>query len=314
MGEMFDNSAQQSAPSNNNVDNQGLQAAAQQPVNPLILALQNEGQAQQAGAEPQQQAAQVGELQPQQSGQDLILGKFKTVDDLANSYKNLEGFSTQTRQEVAQLKSLVDNYQNIIGMLQQQGQQPNQMQPEQAQVVEPQIDNEALLTQFYDDPAGTLSKMIEQKARELINPIQSKLQMDEEQKVWNQRAVDFGKSHPDAGQYAEEMKQALIQFPDLQKSPSAFDIAYNYVKGQKAASLDPANLAKDENFLNQYVLNNPDVKNRVLQTHMQSIQQNTPPPVLGNQVGGQQLGMPEQRPTTLQESTNLLLKALGLRR
>jgi hypothetical protein len=122
MGEMFDNSAQQSAPSNNNVDNQGLQAAAQQPVNPLILALQNEGQAQQAGAEPQQQAAQVGELQPQQSGQDLILGKFKTVDDLANSYKNLEGFSTQTRQEVAQLKSLVDNYQNIIGMLQQQGQ------------------------------------------------------------------------------------------------------------------------------------------------------------------------------------------------
>jgi len=79
------------------------QVDEQPEVDPIAEAILHGG-APQRDEEPTDSGADVVEEAPQE---ELILGKFKSVDDMVEAYKNLESHSTQTNQRLSELEALL---------------------------------------------------------------------------------------------------------------------------------------------------------------------------------------------------------------
>lgn len=268
-------------------DNYSASDPAEAPlVNPLLA--EESGQSENV-------AEQVAET-PSQT--DLLLGKFKTVDDLASAYKNLETFNTQTRQELAQLRQMAQMNNQVPA-------QPQQAQPTVEDIAQL---NEKFLEQFYDNPLEAIKEV----AKVMVEPIQQRIQAEEIQKQWTEKARNFSQEHPDLFDHSQEIAQFFAENPELQMKPNALDIAYNAVKGAKAQPVDPMAYLSDPNFIAK-AAQNEQVRNAVLQAHMQSIKNNPAPSLISAQQGGQQIATPENSPKTLKEGTSQFLKAFGIR-
>lgn len=79
------------------------QVDEQPEVDPIAEAILHGGSPQR-DEEPTDSGADVVEEAPQE---ELILGKFKSVDDMVEAYKNLESHSTQTNQRLSELEALL---------------------------------------------------------------------------------------------------------------------------------------------------------------------------------------------------------------
>jgi hypothetical protein len=265
-------------------ENYGNSDPVEQPiVNPLLA--EESGQSE-IVAEPVQEPTQA----------ELLLGKFKSVDDLQNAYKNLESFATQTRQELAQFKQL------------------NNQQQQPVQQPEPEVDmsqrNEKFLEEFYDNPLKAVSEI----AKSMVEPIQQRIQAEELQKQWVEKARNFSQQHPDLFEHKDDIVQFFQENPEMQMKSNALDVAYAAVKGMKAqAPTDPMAYLNDPDFLSK-VTQNEQVRNAVLQNHMQNIKSKPAPNLISTQPGGQQIATPENSPTTLKESTSQFIKYMTMRR
>ena len=81
------------------------QVDEQPEVDPIAEAILHGG-VPQRDEEPVDSGADVVEEAPQE---ELILGKFKSVDDMIEAYKNLESHSTQTNQRLSELEALLQD-------------------------------------------------------------------------------------------------------------------------------------------------------------------------------------------------------------
>lgn len=251
--------------------------------------------------EPMQQA-------PQSQQEQLILGKFKSPDEVVNAYTSLEQFNTKTRQELAQERQEKEQLRAALEQMQQQ--QTQQMV--QPQVQEPELSaeeiNEQFMNKFYENPTATLQEMLRQMVEPQIAPIQQQYQQQQEQAAWNQEIYDFATSHQDFEQWKPAMQEVLNN-PHIANLPNKLEVAYAMAKGQNYQ--DPNAMLQDQNFVKQNILGNQDIKNQIIQEYLQGLNKGQQAPtVIGGQVGGAMPMTPENQPTTVKEASNIALKML----
>lgn len=276
--------------------------AAMNPEKPA----EAEGQVTDKPAEPTELIENKEETPPQ-----LILGKFKSYEELERAYSNLEGFTTQTRQELSSIKQLLEH--------KQPEEKPPEEAPEEVSEEELAARKEAFLNKFYEDPLRVmeeLNKKAEQRAEEIakqmVAPIFKEREESKKQQEWNTKAVRFKEEHPDMMQYSDKMVKFLETNPEIADKDNAIELAYNYAKGA-SNNISPEEMLKDPEFI-QKIISNENIKNELLKAAAESSRKGNPPSVISSGVssGGKAVASPPQEPKTFKEAGQMFLKSRGL--
>jgi hypothetical protein len=228
-------------------------------------------------------------------------------------YSNLNRTYTQTSQELAQARQMLDHYQTLV-QTQQQVQQP--VQPAQPQFT--QEDRQAFSEKYqellYEDPIEAelykLNSPVYQHftkdaygnnfVKPHIEPIQQYTQEQQTAQQWSTVVQSVQSKYPDLEQYNDQIIQAYQDNPRL--TPDELENVYFQVKGRAQASFTPESLLQDPNFVQQHILSNEQIRNQVLSQYAQNKQQNQPPVVMGTNVGGQMQTLGEVKPKSIKEA------------
>lgn len=262
------------------------------------------------GQQPNQASAGEQPVQQAPNNADaLILGKFKSPEDLANSYSNLERMNTQTRQELAQAQEIAQQAQAAVEQMKQQLQ--SVVNPQQPQLSQEQL-NEQFMNKFYENPTATIQEMLKSIIEPQIQPIQQQIQVQQQQQVWNQAVSNFAQKTPDFDQWKGQMGQVLDANPhlaDLARVPNGLEIAYSMAKGQNYQ--DPSTILQNQDFVKQNILGNQDIKNQIIQEYLQGLQQGSQAPtVINGQTNGSTPVVPEGKPQNMKEARAIAMKIL----
>lgn len=214
---------------------------------------------------------------------------------------------TEQQRYITSLQEQVKAYQQIANMTQQSVQQAPQ---------EPQISsnvqewNEETWQQFYDKPEEIIGNLVQRMVGEKIEPIIQERQ-------WNNEIQNMYNAYPDFDQFIGDVQSLVEQHPERYADrPGGLEEAYFRAKAEKSMySPTPEQLAQDPDFINQYVMNNPQVQTQIVQQYLQQKQQGNQqiPPVMGRGTGGFTPQTPENSPQTLREASRQFMKSIGYR-
>lgn len=254
--------------------------------------------------EPQQPSGEPGTPGPQQ---ELIGGKFKSVDDLLNAYTNIESFATKKAQEAAQYKAMAEQIQNQQSQFQDPA--PEQTSPEE---VDPLEDEEALSELLYSDPVKVIKMIKESAIREAqstVQPLMEREAQAQKQAEWQERVDSFAAEHPDLDRWSESMARVIMENPELRDHPKGLELAYQAAKGQHYAEPpDPTIYLQDQDFVKNNIIGNEEIKNQIIQQYLTELQNGGQPLSIGqSQAGGSTPMTPPKRPASIEEAGEMAL-------
>lgn len=254
--------------------------------------------------EPEQPSGEPGTPGPQQ---ELIGGKFKSVDDLLNAYTNIESFATRKAQEAAQYKAMAEQIQNQQSQFQDPA--PEQTSPEE---VDPLEDEEALSELLYSDPVRVIKMIKESAIREAQSTVQPLLEREaqaQKQAEWQERVDSFAVDHPDLDRWSESMARIIMENPELRDHPKGLELAYHAAKGQHYAEPpDPTIYLQDQDFVKNNIIGNEEIKNQIIQQYLTELQNGGQPLSIGqSQAGGSTPMTPPKRPASIEEAGEMAL-------
>lgn len=142
-----------------------------------------------------QSSGSVKEPEPKTQEQELILGRFKTEDELANAYRELEKAYTQSQQYLSEVQ--------------------RRTQELTKQQKEPEADASE---QFWQDPTGSIEKIISKRFEPLIQG------QYESQKASMRTDPEFLKYEP-------HIDQIVNMYPNLKEQAGIVPQLYKMVKG-----------------------------------------------------------------------------------
>lgn len=265
-----------------------------------------EGYEGEEGVQPEGQ----GEIQPQTEQQPPILDfggrKLQANEELTGLHKDF----TEMQRYITSLQEQANAYKQLASQPMQQQAQSNTPQPNE---ISSNVEewSEETWQQFYDKPQDVIGSLvknaIQEFASETIDPII-------QEKQWNEDIQHMYNSFPDFGDYVEEIQTIIDTFPEYADAERGLEQAYYRAKATKSP-VNPAQLAQDPQFLQQYVFNNPNVQQQVVGQYFQQKQQTNSqiPTVMGRGSGGFTPQMPDNAPQTLKEASRAFLKQLGHR-
>jgi len=148
----------------------------------------------------------------------LIMGKFKTQDDVITSYQELERFKSQLEQENADLRKQTEAVREA---------------PE-PEVKPPKLTPQQVLEKLYTDPRGTIAEVVRQELQEGVYPTLGEMRM--------QRAKEWVETREE---YTDDLDQKLggiVKEYRLGKGSNipperAVKMAYEILKGRRLAEV-----------------------------------------------------------------------------
>lgn len=259
------------------------------------------------GTDPTQELQPSGEPGTPGPQQELIGGKFKSVDDLLNAYTNIESFATKKAQEAAQYKAMAEQIQNQQSQFQDPA--PEQTSPEE---VDPLEDEEALSELLYSDPVKVIKMIKESAIREAQSTVQPLLEREaqaQKQAEWQERVDSFAAEHPDLDRWSESMARVIMENPELRDHPKGLELAYHAAKGQHYAEPpDPTIYLQDQDFVKNNIIGNEEIKKQIIQQYLTELQNGGQPLSIGqSQAGGSTPMTPPKRPASIEEAGEMAL-------
>ncbi len=207
-----------------------------------------------------------------------ILGKFKSVEDLSQAYASLQAEFTKKSQKLSELLKR-DNSPQSSGAMQNFVLQ--ETKPEMEPKEEPQMEQKPEVKS--DEPLF-------------------------EQPTWKETVAQFLKQNPVAKQFASEITNLLLSDKALASQPYSLDLAFGRVLAKHYKT--DGDRMNDEQFLQNFVLNNEKVKQLIFKNTLLSVQKQKTPTTMGTQSGAY-LGLtPQERPNSLQEANKVLERML----
>lgn len=88
--------------------------------------------------------------------------------------------------------------------------------------------------------------------------------------AWSEKLDDFLKNHKNASEFVEDITNELISNDDLKNSDEALEKAYFKVMENKY--VPQGDLSKDPSFLEKYIYSNQDIKNKIINEYVESLQ------------------------------------------
>jgi soluble cytochrome b562 len=288
-------------------------APAPQPIVPQPTDKPVDTQPQPSNPEPPAPPAQ-----PQK-----IFGRFDSMPEAEKSYINMQGAYTKSQQALADANKVIEQLKAEKAALNTP--QPGPQQPQKPPEDEfAGLDNEALQAKFYEDAPGFIKK-IEDRAlaraekvfneklagiESKVNPVVERVETQATQEKWDNAVRDFHKNNPDMIEFKEGMKQ-YIQENNLLSSANPEKVlndAYIHAKGlayKPQQTIDPKTLLSDEKFVQENVLNNPAIKDKIVKLYLDEIKNanSSVPPSLNP--GGTPPMSPPAQANSVREATNL---------
>ena len=227
--------------------------------------------------------------------EELILGKFKSQDDLAQAYQQAQRKISEYGQQQSQGQKALEEMRGQLRQLQDHflKRQPEEQKPS-AEDLEKQ--REEWLDKFHEAPIETIEQEIKRRVGEAVSPIQQKLQYQEQVSQYQQQVEEIRKNNSDFDDYLPQMSEIIQkQGQHLANMPNAVEVAYNMAKAQSMGK--PEDLLQDQNF-RQKIMQNEGIRNEILKNYAQGVQEKQPPVVIGNQHGEVPSTPPDELKTT----------------
>ncbi len=117
---------------------------------------------------------------------------------------------------------------------------------------------------------------------------------------FKQQVDKFFSENENAKIYAKDMAMFLEENPQMLSDKNCLNVALNSVLMSKI--INPEELAKDEDFLNNYVLSNENVRKRIVDEFLDGL--SLPPETL--KTNGQACMAPPNKPKTIEEAGRML--------
>lgn len=119
---------------------------------------------------------------------------------------------------------------------------------------------------------------------------------------WQEKVNNFFEQNPNAKNYVEQISECLSSDKVLASSQNSLEQAYNKVLAQNFKSAEQ--LINDKEFVNNYVLQNEEIKQIIINDYLAKICNDKQTPLIMNN-GGAYTIMPNSKPKTLQEANKL---------
>jgi hypothetical protein len=217
---------------------------------------------------------------------EKILGKYENQGELIKAFQSLQGTYTKDHQALLDAQKVIEAANTEKADLEARFQALSQPAPAQPAIPADEfadLDGEAFLQKFYEDPKGMLAKFTELNVKKQVAPIESKLnpvlerdEMAQTVQSWDSATKDFAAANQDMSQFIGGMKQ-YIQERGLSNSKNPEQVikdAYIYAKGmayQTPQSIDPKSYLNDENFMQENIYSNPAIKEKFIKDYMAEV-------------------------------------------
>ncbi|MGD9901016.1 MAG: hypothetical protein AB7S44_00570 [Spirochaetales bacterium] len=119
----------------------------------------------------------------------------------------------------------------------------------------------------------------------------------------NQKLDEFFKNTPQAKNYATEIIELVKNDNVLSKLETPFELAYSKILAGKYRSNEV--LSEDEDFIENYILNNKKVKEKIIQNYLTSLKENRGATVMTAHTGSAFSLAPKNKPKNLDEAKEL---------
>ncbi len=120
-----------------------------------------------------------------------------------------------------------------------------------------------------------------------------------ETESWQESVNNFLKQNPNANEFASEIVNEILKDKDLANNPNSLSIAYNKILASKY--IPKQNLLEDEDFINNYILTNEKINEKIISNYIKKLNNNTPKVIASSHLSSVGL-TPNKKPTTLEEA------------
>lgn len=202
-----------------------------------------------------------------------ILGKFKDATSLLNAYTSLQAEFTRKSQKLKELEKQVNT---------------DTLSPKES-ALQPQTDKSSNVTASENKDCITTGQSLENKV--------------------NNSLIAFVETNAEATEYLEDIKNELLESSELLDMGGGIEIAYRLAK-EKHKSL-PAELVTDAQFIQEYILSNPQITSMVIDEYIKSLaQKNITPKIMSGQSKAMVFSPNENKPQTLADANKIFSKML----
>lgn len=154
------------------------------------------------------------------------------------------------------------------------------------------------------------------KKCQAISEMKSKIENDEEKNSlpiyhrqdWAERVGLFLEKNKEAQPFAKQIAETILKDENLAKNESALEIAFAKIASSNYIS--PQKVIEDENFVENYVLNNDKIKKAVLNLYIKDISSKKSPSVIGSKAGTSQVLYKTPSANTLSEAKQIVKQML----
>ena len=121
---------------------------------------------------------------------------------------------------------------------------------------------------------------------------------------WQNQVSNFVNSHKDAKRFAKEISQEILSNPSLQTNKDALEIAWAKVISQNYKN--PAEVVNDDKFIDDYVLSNEQIKQKIISNYIKDLENKKLPPFVSASQGGTIAFSSTKKANTLSEAKQLV--------
>lgn len=125
---------------------------------------------------------------------------------------------------------------------------------------------------------------------------------------WLKKTSEFLKENENAKNYVQQITDMLVEDEDLAKKEDALELAYSRVLKQNFKTKEQ--LASDEEFLNEYVFNNENIKNKIIEKYLFELQSGKNVPLIASTAGSMSVSSPKFKAKDLSEAGKFALHIL----
>ena len=102
-------------------------------------------------------------------------------------------------------------------------------------------------------------------------------------KDWQQKVSDFLASHSEAKPFASEISQKILENPSIYNGENALNLAWAEIISKKYRPVEQ--LVNDDKFIEDYVLSNEQIRQKVLSNYIADLERNKLPPIQTSHTG-----------------------------
>ena len=131
-----------------------------------------------------------------------------------------------------------------------------------------------------------------------------------EQVGWKEKVQKFLQDYPIAKDFSQQIGKLIANSKELSQDENCLEKALATTLA--GAYVSPEKLASDEEFLQKYVFGNQDLKDRIIEEYLDSLQSNLPPKSISSR--GQITLTPPSKPTNIVEAGKVFKAMFNNRR